>query len=265
MQLDDIGPDDDASPLRHPSSARLGFPTRNDEAVKASLAAVRAARESARLRSRRQGWTTRLSALAVFGVGAVVWPMLRGHHQKGAATSSAAVTAAKVEPAKSAGHPTSAASSAAVVAPAPQERTPDNQPALAVDTEACDQSFAAHQWKVAAEQCEIAFNGAPSRADLALKVAKAQHARAHFRESVTWAETTLKLEGRNAEAFAIIARSERRAGHTAEMAAAYRRYLSLAPHGWHAHEARTALRASAAPQEGGPNETGVVSTVSQVE
>jgi hypothetical protein len=246
--------------MRHPSSARLGFPTRNDEAVKASLAAVRAAREAARQRSRRQGWTTRISALALIGAAAAMWPMIRGHHQKGVTAS------APVRVTTPLAKPTLAAE---VAAPAPPMATSNVRAAeapaeIAVDTEACDQSFASHQWRVAAEQCELAFTAAPSRADLALKIAKAQHARAHFRESVTWAQNTLKLEASNAEAFAIIARSERRAGHTAEAAAAYRRYLSLAPHGWHAHEARTALRASSGLPETAPHENGLV-TVSQTE
>jgi predicted Zn-dependent protease len=83
---------------------------------------------------------------------------------------------------------------------------------------------------------------APDRAEIALKAAKAQHARGRFAESETWAATTLKLDPGSAEAFAIIARAERRAGHAPEATAAYRKYLALAPRGWHAREARRALR-----------------------
>jgi hypothetical protein len=42
----------------------------------------------------------------------------------------------------------------------------------------------------------------------------------------------------------IVARAEVGQGHARAAADAYRRYLTLAPRGWHAAEARRALRAN---------------------
>jgi len=260
MDLDDIGSEDGR--FRHPSSARLGFPSRNDEAVKASLAAVRAAREAARQRRRRQGWTARVGLLGLLGVGLAAWPSahrLYKNHRAKVARSAALAPAAP--PATTASRPGAAPSSGSPTAPTLAARfAPTTSPVIASASSlpaattvadpaaveeavtACHEAYAAHQWHVAADRCADAFGLAPERAEIALKAAKAQHARGRFAESETWAATTLKLDPGSAEAFAIIARAERRAGHAPEATAAYRKYLALAPRGWHAREARRALR-----------------------
>jgi len=244
MDLDDIGSDDGR--FRHPSSARLGFPSRNDEAVKASLAAVRQAREAALLRRRRQGWTARLGLLGLIGLGMAAWPSAHRLYKNRQTKGSAAVSPAKARATASvATARTPMAAPAAASAPAhavPPAATPAENANVEETVASCEDTFAARQWHVAADRCAEAFALAPERADLALEVAKAQHARGRFAESIAWANTTLKLAPQDAEAFAIIARSERHAGHTQEANAAYRRYLALAPRGWHAREARRALR-----------------------
>jgi hypothetical protein len=76
-----------------------------------------------------------------------------------------------------------------------------------------------------------------------MRVAQAQHRRGHIAIAADWARKALALDADIPEAFVIVAHAERDAGHERDAAAAYRRYLALAPRGWHAAEARRALRA----------------------
>jgi hypothetical protein len=75
-----------------------------------------------------------------------------------------------------------------------------------------------------------------------MKVAQAQHARAHYADAGEWARRALALEDADPEAYVILAHAERRAGHPVAVRNAYHQYLLLAPRGWHASEARAALR-----------------------
>ena len=75
-----------------------------------------------------------------------------------------------------------------------------------------------------------------------MKVAQAQHARAHYADAGDWARRALALEDADPDAYVILAHAERRAGHPAAVRNAYHQYLLLAPRGWHASEARAALR-----------------------
>jgi predicted TPR repeat methyltransferase len=74
-------------------------------------------------------------------------------------------------------------------------------------------------------------------------VAQAQHRRGHIASAADWARKALALDAEIPEAFVIVARAEVGGGHPRAAADAYRRYLTLAPRGWHAAEARRALRA----------------------
>jgi hypothetical protein len=53
----------------------------------------------------------------------------------------------------------------------------------------------------------------------------------------------------DADAFVLIGHAERQAGHPKAARAAYRRYLRLAPRGWHASRVRGILRNLAPPPE----------------
>ena len=79
-----------------------------------------------------------------------------------------------------------------------------------------------------------------------MKVAQAQHARAHYADAGEWARRALALEDADPDAYVILAHAERRAGHPVAVRNAYHQYLLLAPRGWHASEARAALRGARA-------------------
>jgi Tfp pilus assembly protein PilF len=76
-----------------------------------------------------------------------------------------------------------------------------------------------------------------------MRVAQAQHRRGHLATAADWARKALALDANIPEAFVIVARAELGADHDRAADDDYRRYLALAPRGWHAAEARRALRA----------------------
>jgi predicted TPR repeat methyltransferase len=78
---------------------------------------------------------------------------------------------------------------------------------------------------------------------LALRIAQAHHARARLSAANEWATRALALDPSLAEAFVIVAHAETHVGHSDAAVGAYRHYLALAPRGWHAAEARAAVRA----------------------
>lgn len=112
--------------------------------------------------------------------------------------------------------------------------------------EACDELYRRQRWKLATVACLRAFELEPTNPDLALRVAQAMHARGRAVAAGEWAQRTIALDPRAAEAFVILARAETRAKQPAAAARSYRRYLELAPRGWHATEARDAVRAAKA-------------------
>jgi hypothetical protein len=108
---------------------------------------------------------------------------------------------------------------------------------------ACEQLCKRHRWREAAEPCAVAAKARPDDANIVLGLAQSEHARNHLAEAGAWAKRAIALDPDLAEAFIIEAHAEAHAGARAASARDYRRYLSLAPHGWHAREARAALRA----------------------
>jgi predicted TPR repeat methyltransferase len=107
----------------------------------------------------------------------------------------------------------------------------------------CDAAFEQRSWTAVASTCAAAFEARPRESALAMRVAQAQHRRGHTASAADWARKALALDAEIPEAFVIVARAEAGAGHARAAADAYRRYLTLAPRGWHAAEARRALRA----------------------
>jgi hypothetical protein len=267
------GPEVDLSP------ARSGNRPPSDE-LRASLAAVRAAREAAQVRLRRDSRRVRVASvvcLAAFAAGAVA---MMGHLRRArrAPGAGALVAVAAAAPPASSGiatagmgaaltpsaagaalptaappSPTSASAGLAPSAAAGDPAAGDAPPtagtaALAVaarDAEkavaACGDAYEGHHWRAAVDACAIAFEARPREVALAMKVAQAQHARGRYADAGEWARRALALDGVDPEALVILAHAERRAGHPAAAKSAYRRYLVLAPRGWHASEARTAV------------------------
>jgi tetratricopeptide (TPR) repeat protein len=256
-------------------------PVRSQE-VRASLEAVRVAREAAQIRARKQTMQARLwfaaSLAALAGAGFVFAPRVsRWWHTRGhtpasahaaarASQPAAAVAAAPAPPAASPiARPPSVVpaqpepqASAAAPAPAPQQTAPAPAPqptaragdvassaatAAATAEETCDMAAVRHApWRLSPDACARAFDADPDNAALALGVAHASLVRGRFVDAAQWATRALSLDPKAAEAYVIIARAETANGRPDEAHTAYARYLELAPRGWHQAEARTAVQ-----------------------
>jgi hypothetical protein len=231
----------------------------SDEA-RASLEAVRVAQEAARLRARRQTAHARLWFIALVG-GVVLFavafaPRLARWRQ---ARPKANTTAARPAPVHTAPQPV-APVVAAVATPvaAPEKPAPEPAPlaapeaarsiavAASVPTEGCDTGLIRKApWRLSPEACARAFAADPNNAALALAIAHAEHAHRSPAEAAQWAKRALALDPNAAEAYVLIARAAVKSGRDEDARAAYRRYLDLAPRGWHKAEARAAVRAGA--------------------
>jgi len=222
------------------------------DAVRASLEAVKAAQIAARERARREMWQARAVvggvATVVIIAGLVGWPHVRAWKTARAASAAAALharvaAATRTEPpAPVATAPAPGGLLAAGVADLPAMKESPAATAGVASLDACRDSYQGKRWRTAATACAAAFNAHPDDAKLALRVAEAEYARDHLPEAREWAQRTLALDAKQADALAILGRSEQRAGHGEAAARAFRRYLALAPRGWHAAEARAALR-----------------------
>jgi tetratricopeptide (TPR) repeat protein len=271
------GPEVDSAPGR----AGLRPPS---EELRASLAAVQAARAAARTRLRRDTRQIRVVSLALIAACAAgalaIAGHFRGRHRPARAPSlSAAAVPAVSSPdlgaaPTPAGQAAGAASTGATLpapmalaaAPAvPVRITAPPVTAVAADAAtagpegattaniaqaqaACDQAYAGRRWPAATESCGRASELRPRDAALTMKVAQAYHARGRYAAAGDWARRALALDGVDPEALVILAHAERHAGHPAAARSAYRRYLVLAPRGWHAAEARAAVRVSERPR-----------------
>jgi tetratricopeptide (TPR) repeat protein len=239
------------------------------EEARASLAAVRAAQEAARLRARRETVRTRLwfgAIVAAISVAVVAIGPRAKHAPAGARPTQAAVagpaagtidrspTAASASmkvPAVAAGAaqpgPAVPAVTAGLAAAAPGGGATEAGSSAATDSPesvaACGDTFRERKWRLSIEACTQAFTSRPKDAGLALKVAKSYYARARGVEAGQWASKAIALDPTLAEAFVLVARADGKAGETQGAVEAYRRYLALAPRGWHAPEARAAVRA----------------------
>ena len=69
--------------------------------------------------------------------------------------------------------------------------------------------------------------------------------RGHLDEAAQWAKRAIALDPQAAEGYILIARAEAANGHQDEAHATYRKYLELAPRGWHKAEARAGGRRTA--------------------
>jgi tetratricopeptide (TPR) repeat protein len=247
--------------------------------VRASLEAVRVAREAAQVRARRQTMRARLwfaaSLAALAGAGFVFAPRF-AHRWHARAHVRASIHAAPRAPAPtplavvqaaapvaSPAAPRAAAAqleAPAVSAPAPrlppataeqQANARDVGSSGASSEETCDPAAVRHApWRLSPDACARAFDADPTNAALALAVAHASLVRGRFVDAAQWATRTLSLDPNAAEAYVIIARAEKATGRQDEAGAAYAHYLELAPRGWHQAEARAAVqRTRAAPPD----------------
>jgi hypothetical protein len=224
--------------------------------VRASLEAVRVAGVVARARARRQTLHARI-ALATMLVGLTVAALAFGPRlvreiraRRHAVTAAAPVAIAPpAAPAALLPKPVAPPAVAPAVA-APVTPTTDSMPAAAppkpgatADEMGCDTRLMKHApWRLSAEACARAFDLDPNNGALALAIAHAEQAHGTPEESARWAERALSLNPDAAEAYVLIARAAARRGHADEARAAYRRYLELAPRGWHQAEARAAQK-----------------------
>jgi len=246
--------------------------------TRASLAAVRAAQESAQRRARQQtieAWLGVALLTGAVALGAIALkPRVTRWRQSHAQTAQSAHTAPRTSPrtlpiapepvaplamavaARPAitAEPPHLAAPATAKAAAPVAREP-KVPAAAgpfgaqakatdsgVPAEGCDTSTRSGLWRRSPEACARAFAADPHNASLALAVAQAEHAHAHLDEAAQWAKRALALDPNAAEAYVIIARADVENGRDEDARTAYQRYLEIAPRGWHKAEARAALR-----------------------
>jgi Flp pilus assembly protein TadD len=105
----------------------------------------------------------------------------------------------------------------------------------------CEDSFSRGDWRVAIETCGKLFEATPS-APLALRVAHAYFSHGDAASAGRWASSAVSLGTTDPDAYVLIGHAEKQAGHPRAAMAAYRRYLRLAPRGWHAARVRSALR-----------------------
>lgn len=239
------------------------------------------AQVDARVRARRQTMRTRIwfaTVVAAVGLTAVaVAPRLtRGRHARPRVSAPRAMTTATAtattpprpaEPLRGdlAGAPMArpeptAARPEPLESPAATEHAPVATPTpvkAARDAggadEGCDTGLIRRApWRLSASACARAFESAgATNATLALAIAHAEHAHGSATAAADWARRALALDPTAAEAYVLIARADLKTGHDEEARTAYRRYLELAPRGWHQREARDAVQAGrpAAPSD----------------
>jgi hypothetical protein len=188
-----------------------------------------------RRRDAQRGRALAATALLTFVAGILVVDHFHGSHRATASVRS--------------GGPPPPAPATATVAPA---MSLDDDPSVTAPPadasrdalDVCSDAVAQWHLRTAADACAEAFAARPSDATLAMRVAKVQHARGQYKDAGEWAGRAIALHTIDADAFVILAHAETRARHPRAARAAYRQYLAMAPRGWHASEARRAIRAS---------------------
>ena len=211
------------------------------------MEAVRAAREAALERARRQTVQARIGfaigaaavALAAF---AFAPRLARRRHAPVQAAVAARPAPPVAAPAPEPIGPAPAAPAIAAATPAsPATAAATVDAPAGVSDKTCDTTLIRRApWRLSADACARAFDADYSNAALALAVAQAEHARGHLPAAAQWAKRALALDPKAAEAYVLIARAEVENGNDEDARAAYRHYLELAPRGWHKAEARAA-------------------------
>lgn len=228
----------------------LARPRLGAEAVRASLEAVRVAQVAARTRARRETrWARLITVGALSAMGVTAWAAAHRPARARTAAAVAPVVAAPVQTAPAVAPPAievPAVERPAIAPALPQAEKPASAAATGSPEQVapCDEAFAQRSWPTIASTCATAFEARPQDGALAMRVAQAEHRRGHVASAADWARKALAVDAEIPEAFVIVARAEVAAGHARAGADAYQRYLALAPRGWHASEARRAIRAA---------------------
>jgi tetratricopeptide (TPR) repeat protein len=240
----------------------------NVEEMRASLSAVRAAQAEARARNRRETLKARVlvgTAVVTFAVGVVATRTRAAHGSSARRPTVAEIAAPAVNAAPASVAPLGAAPPAPLEPPSPpvpaQISGPDRAGDASVVAE-CEALVGRHLWRQAAQPCALAVEARPNEAGLALALAQAEHARNRLADAEHWAQRAIALDPSLPEAFVIRAHAEAHAGDSRAAARDFRRYLSLAPRGWHAKEARAALRARQDDRDPRPSSTSSSSSTS---
>lgn len=228
----------------------------SDEA-RASLEAVRVAQEAARMRARRQTTHARIWLVALLGAGVFAavsfapriarWRHARSHAATAArpalATAAAVAPVAPIAPATTLPAAEIRKPELPVAAPSAMPVAQARDVAGAGADEGCDMTLIrTAPWRLSPQACARAFESDSTNAALALAIAHAEHGNGRLAEAAQWAKRALALDANAAEAYVMIARADAKDGHADDARTAYRRYLELAPRGWHAAEARAAVR-----------------------
>lgn len=219
------------------------------DAVKASLAALEAARRAERKRRRRERLMVVLSAsltvTAIWGISSrvgsarTVAPVTRPAPVRAVVDAPAVAVASPIErPAAVAPPADLEAASASTALPEAPEGAAKSGNAEAI--EACERASKRRSWREVTLACAAAFQVMPEGAR-ALQVAQAHYRRGQVAEAGVWAERAETLDAALPEAAIIIAHASERAGDLERARRAYERYLTLAPQGWHASQARQGL------------------------
>jgi tetratricopeptide (TPR) repeat protein len=220
--------------------------------MRASLSAVRAAVAETRARNRRETMKARLlvgTAVITFGVGVFVTRTRAARKTQPQGPAVVAPVLLDARPTPTLAAPINAARTVPPETPvivAPENATMDDTANAGAVAE-CEALCRRHRWRQAAEPCAMAIKARPDDATLFLGLAQSAHARNRLAEAGEWAERAIALDPKLPEAFIIQAHAEAHVGDAAAAARDFRRYLSLAPRGWHAKEARKALRARPEP------------------
>jgi hypothetical protein len=220
--------------------------------MRASLSAVQTAVAETRARNRRETMKARLlvgTAVLTFAIGLIA---TRTRAARTPAPSGPKVAA--VVPRAAPPTPTFAAPKLTAPISAPRAAAPrapafaETEPPVTADTAntsavaECETLCKRHRWRLAAEPCAMAIKTRPDDPTLFLGLAQSAHARNHLAEAGEWAKRASALDPTLAEAFIIQAHAAADVGDAAAATRDFRRYLALAPRGWHSKEARKALR-----------------------
>lgn len=75
-----------------------------------------------------------------------------------------------------------------------------------------------------------------------MRIAHAHFSHGDTAGAATWAHNALELGSTDPDAYVLIGNAEQAAGKRRKAVAAYRRYLELAPRGWHAARLRSLVQ-----------------------
>jgi CheY-like chemotaxis protein len=234
---------DDIGRRRSEALDELGLPSRFRGLALVAAAAVLASGGFLAVRAMRGGHpaasaTIEPASPAAAPVAPVLEPI--AHVPAPPAVPPALAAAPIVAPPPAAAAAKAGQPATAVAAPGSAEPAPETSP-FAQLLEACQTAFNAGRMKDATVACTAAKESNPESAQALGLLSHAEFNRNHRKEALSWAERTIKIDPKLADAYVIIGGVQQDAGHAAEAKAAYRRYLELAPKGQYASDLRAII------------------------